>query len=183
MLSHNESLNITVTDRQKRRTETDIRTNRRTSRHRQTRDRTEKRQEGQDRSRDKKQKTTDENQETRRETRTVVRYGAHCDAWVGGCVMVVLCCYVLLVVFVVVWLFVLCACASVCWRLLSGGRLPSPPLRWRFALSSLEVATVPLLWWPRHQGARDTRGRTGGQHWASRGKTFVFNVYPCNKSK
>ena len=51
----------------------------------------------------------------------------------------------------------------------SGGRLPSPPLRWRFA-PSLEVAAIPFLW------------DTGGQHGATRSKTCVFNDYPCNKS-
>ena len=79
-------------DRQtKKRTETDFRDEHvYIKTHRQTRVRTETRQDGQDRNRDKRQKTTDENQETRRETRTVVRYGVHCDACCcdGGWVVV-----------------------------------------------------------------------------------------------
>ena len=122
-------------DRQtKRRTETDIRTNRRTSRHRQTRVRTETKQDGQDRNRDKRQKTTDENQETR----TVVRYGVHCDAavmvggWLcGGCV-------------VLLSLFVLCGCVVAfvvrfCVSPVGGQEWwPSP-------FSTQEVAVCPLL--------------------------------------
>ena len=76
MLSPNESLNITVTDRQKRRTVTDTRTNRCTSRH------TDRRALGQkrgktDKQRDKKQKTTDENRETRRERQGQWRHMVH----------------------------------------------------------------------------------------------------------
>ena len=63
MLSHIESLNITVTDRQKKTDRarfSDEQAHIKT--HRQTRVRTEKKQDGRDR-RDKKQKTTDENQD------------------------------------------------------------------------------------------------------------------------
>ena len=128
-------------DRQtKRRTETDtwdeqvyIKT------HRQTRVRTETRQGGQDRNRDKRQKTTDENQETGRETTTVVRCRVHCDACCcdGGCVVVWWSCRVVLL------------CCSCCVRVslllgpFEGWPPPSPPLGWRFALSCLEVAAIP----------------------------------------
>ena len=78
--------------------------------HRQTRVRTETRQDGQDRNRDNKHKTTDENQETGRETRTVVVYAVHCDAccydagWVvawWSCCAVVCCWWCCVVVRVV----------------------------------------------------------------------------------
>ena len=148
--------------------------------HRQTCVGTETRQDGQDRNRDKRQRTTDENQETGRETRTVVRYGVHCDLWCcdGGwlvvvvVVVVVLSCCVLLVV--LCFLFVLFACV-----LLGPFEWSSSP-----SSSSLEVTVCHLL--PGSggdpspqvtEGAQDTRSNTGGQHWARWSKTCVFNVY------
>ena len=123
-----------------------------------------------ERNRDKRQKTTDENQETVQETRTVVRHGVHCDACCcdGGWVVVRWSCCVVV-------LLVLCACVSpvgAFWVVAASLLLP---WRWRFALSSLEVAAILLLRWPRHQGARDTTMRPRHQgcprdRWQALGK-------------
>ena len=94
VLSQNEFLN------------TDAQTHNQT--HRPTRVGTERRQDIQDRNRDWIQKTTDENQETGRETRTVVRNGVHCDACCcdGGWVVVWKSCVLLCALVGVVWLCV-----------------------------------------------------------------------------
>ena len=127
-----------------RRTETDIRTNRRKPRHTDRRALGEKqRQDAEDNRRESRDNTGDKDGGAAWCTYTATR------AAVGGCEVIVLCCCVVGVV---------CLCLS-CWDLLSGGRLPSPPLRWRFAISPLEVAAILLLRWPRHQGARDTTMR------------------------
>ena len=78
---------------------------------------------------------------------TATRAAAMAGWWLCGGRVLLLC-----VVGGAVLFFVLCACGS-CWGLLSGGRrrfssfevagVPSPPLRWWFALSS---------------GGQDTRG-------------------------
>ena len=83
----------------------------------------------QGRNRDKRQKSTDENQETVRETRTVVRHGVHCDAcccgWLWGDRVVLLCC----------WCCVLVSLLLV-------------PFEWWLPpFSSLDVAVCPLLPW------------------------------------
>ena len=166
-------------DRQtKTRTETDIRTNGHTSRHT---DRRVSRQ-----KRGKTDKTETETSGRRQQTRikrqdgkqrrwcgteyTATRAAVMVGGWLCGGRVVLLC-----VGGGVVLLFVLCLCLS-CWGMLSGGRLPSPPLRWRFA-------SLPLKWprsltsgGTRHPGAQDTRSNTGGQHWARWCKTCVFNV-------
>ena len=160
-----------ATDRQKRWTETDIRTNRRTSRH------TDRRVLGQKRgktdkteteTRGKEQQTRIKRQDGRQGRWCGMVYTATCGAvMVGGwlLLLLLLCCLVVCCW----WCCVFCSCCLLvsCWGLLSGRRLPPPPpLRWLFAISSLEVAAIPLLKWlkvPKTPGAtpEDSTGQDG----------------------
>ena len=151
-------------DRQtKKRTEPNIRTNRRTSRH------TDRRALGQKRGK------TDKAKRSRRQQTRFKRQDGRQSRWCGmvhtatrGWVVVWWsCCVVVRVV---------CLCLS-CWGSSSGGRLSSPPVRWQFAISSLEVTATPLLNWPRHQGCPRQLGNTREQVWASRGATLVCSTF------